>query len=185
MSKPVTKDGLSLTVSLDKSAYRTGEEVTLSFEIKNESDKEIFIGDGFLAPGYTEAGPGRHFEVHITADGNNPLNFWSGTMTEGGTAGVRKVFRLDSGATYKGVICIFRRFEAKQATERLGGSLEDKASRKRHVFAKDGRGYAVVLRYQVSLKTHGVSKAPPEFSDQLLWKGVLDSEPIELEIRDN
>src|SRR5688572_27944065 len=125
-SKPVSKDGLSLTVSLDKSEYRSGEPVTISFVLKNDGDGAIFIGDGYLAPDYHEAGPGRHFEVHMTADGNKPLYFWSGTMTEGSGAGIRRVFRLDRGETYKGTICIFRPFEERLSAKQLGGSLEDK-----------------------------------------------------------
>src|SRR5262249_26337074 len=98
------KDGLSLTVTLDKKVYGPDDEITLRFALKNETDKVLFLGDGYLAPKYHEAGPGRHFEVHVKVAGDEPLYFWSGMMTEGRTSGIRKVFELKPGESYKGSI---------------------------------------------------------------------------------
>src|SRR5262245_37987217 len=79
------KDGLSLTVSLDNKVFAPADEIFVRFRLKNETDQDLYVGDGFLAPGYHEAGPGRHFEVHVTAETKSPLYFWSGTATEGRT----------------------------------------------------------------------------------------------------
>src|SRR5262249_57229946 len=64
------RDGLSLTVSLDKKTFAPDDDITLHFVLKNESDKPVYIGDGYLAPGYHESGPGRHFEVHVKVSGD-------------------------------------------------------------------------------------------------------------------
>jgi hypothetical protein len=181
-SKAVEKEGLSLTISLDKAAYRLGEEIKLSFELKNVSNRDMFIGDGFLAPDYHEAGPARHFEILITADDRKELRFWSGASTEGGTAGVRKVFPIAPGGTYGGRIRIGREIDPKLAHEERGGSLEEKETGKRHVLGIDGKKYTLILRYQVNPRTHGVVKPPSGFADALLWTGSLDSQPLALEV---
>jgi hypothetical protein len=181
------KDGLSLTVTLDKKCYGPADEIVLQFALKNESDKVLFVGDGHLAPDYHEAGPGRHFEVHVKAGGKDALSFWSGLATEGKASGVRKVFKLKPGEEYKGSIRLSAGVEkdekrAELPHEQRGGSFEDKASRKRHTLGKDGQRYTVELRYQVDLESHGVSKPPADFKDELLWKGSLTSAPLEFEV---
>src|SRR5262245_61488511 len=75
------KDGLCLTVTLDKKTFEPADEIVVRFALKNESDKDLFVGDGYMAPDYHESGPGRHFEVHVKSDGKDPLHFWSGTST--------------------------------------------------------------------------------------------------------
>src|SRR5260370_31420928 len=67
------KDGLSLTVTLDKKSYGPADEIVLQFALKNESDKLLFVGDGHLAPDYHEARPCRHFEVHVKSGGKDAL----------------------------------------------------------------------------------------------------------------
>src|SRR5262249_553800 len=98
------KDGLSLTVTLDRKSYGPADEIVLHFALKNESDQLLFVGDGHLAPDYHEAGPGRHFEVHVKSGGKDALYFWSGLATEGEASGVRKVFKLKPREEYKGSI---------------------------------------------------------------------------------
>jgi hypothetical protein len=172
--------GLSLTVRLDKQAFGPADEVALSFELKNESGKELFVGDGYLAPAYHEAGPGRHFEVLVTADGKAPLYFWSGTLTEGHTSGIRRPFRLAPGEAYRGVIVL--RAGAAQAGKkapRSGGSFENKLTRRQHVLGKDGRRYAVKLSYQVG-PGGGVWQPPAGFKQELLWRGQMTAGPVEL-----
>ena len=181
------KKGLALTVTLDKKVYARTDEIALRFALKNETDKVMFVGDGYLAPGYHEAGPDRHFEVHVKIDGDTPLYFWSGMMTEGGTAGIRKVFRLKPGEVYKGSIRLSagaekdKRF-AERPHEQRGGSFENKITRKNHILGKDGRKYTLELRYQVDPKTHGVWMPAADFKDALLWKGALTSAPLEFEV---
>ena len=181
------KDGLSLTVTLDKKSYGPADEIVLRFALKNESDKVLFVGDGHLAPDYHEAGPGRHFEVHVESGGKDALYFWSGLATEGRAAGIRKVFKLKPGEEYKGSIRLSAGIErdekrAELPHEQRGGSFEDKASHKRHILGKDGQRYTVELRYQVDPKSHGVWKAPADFKDELLWKGTLTSAPVKFEV---
>jgi RNA polymerase sigma factor (sigma-70 family) len=184
------KDGLSLTIGLDKKRYRLSDEVKLSFKLKNETTKDLFVGDGWLAPKYHEAGPGRHFEVHITADRKSSLTFWTGMLTEGQTAGIRKVFKLKPGETFEGTIRISAGAEkdaefAKRLHELRGGSLEDNQTRKKHVLGKDGRKYTLTLRYQVNPDSHGVHDPPAGFKEKLLWKGKVTSIPVEFEITDD
>jgi len=184
------KDGLSLTVTLNKKSYGPADEIVLHFALKNESGKALFVGDGFMAPEYHEAGPGRHFEVHVKAGGKDPLYFWSGMATEGDTAGIRKVFKLKPGEEYKGSIRLSAGIEQDEKRadlphEKWGGSFEDKASRKRHVLGKDGQRYTVELRYQVDPKSHGVWEPPADFKDELLWKGNLNSATLEFEVSAN
>jgi hypothetical protein len=181
------KDGLSLTVTLDKKAYGPADEIVLQFVLKNESDKIRFVGDGFMAPNYHEAGPGRHFEVHVKSGGKDALYFWSGTATEGRTAGIRKVFKLKPGEQYKGTIRLSAGIvqdekRAELPHEHRGGSFENRASRKPHVLGKDGRQYTVELRYQIDPDSHGVWDPPADFKDELLWKGTLTSAPLEFAV---
>ena len=181
-------DGLSLSVSLDKKVYRPADEEKLSFKLTNETDKDMFIGDGFLAPNYHEAGPSRHFEVHIIAEKKTPLYFWSEMATEGKASGARRVFALKPGKTYEGSIRISAGAEndekrAERPHEQRGGSLEDKKTHKKHVLGKDGRKYTVALLYQVNPKSHGVWEPPAEFKDELLWKGEITCGPVEFEVR--
>jgi RNA polymerase sigma factor (sigma-70 family) len=177
------KNGLSLAIRLDRTAYGLNDPVTLSFRLKNESDRPLYIGDGALAPKYHEAGPGRHFEVHVTAGGGVPLHFWTGQMTEGQTAGIRRVFLLKPGQSYEGSIRLSaghdndRDFARRPHGER-GGSFENTRTHKPHVLGKDGRRYTVVLRYQVEPETHGVFEPPAGFKKELLWMGKLDSPPL-------
>jgi hypothetical protein len=183
------KDGLAMTVTLDKKSFGPADEVVLHFVLKNETDKVLFIGDGYLAPKYHEAGPQRHFEVHVKAGGKDPLYFWSGEATEGRTAGVRKVFKVKPGEQYKGSIRLSAGAanDAKKAElphEQRGGSFEDMASRKAHVLGKDGRKYTVELRYQVDPRSHGEWEPPADFKDELLWKGEMTSAPLEFEVSD-
>jgi hypothetical protein len=181
------KGGLSLTVALDKKTYEPADEIALRFALKNEGDKDVFIGDRFLAPDYQEAGPGRHFEVHVKAGGKNALYFWSGMMTEGEASGIRKVFKLKPGEEYKGVIrlsagTVKDKKYAELPHEQRGGSFEDRVTRKKHVLGADGQEYTVELRYQVDPKSHGTWKPPADFKDQLLWKGELTTAPLEFKV---
>lgn len=181
------EEGLSLTVSLDKKAYAPADDIDLRFALKNETDRALFVGDGFLAPDYHEAGPSRHFEVHVKAGGKDPLYFWSGSATEGSTAGIRKVFKLKPGDEYKGHIRLVAgtgtKVEgAKFPQDLRGGGFENIASRKRHTLGKDGTQYTVELRYQVDPKTHGVWKPPADFKDELMWQKAMTSAPLEFEV---
>jgi hypothetical protein len=181
------KDGLSLTVSLDKDTFGPADEIVVTFKLKNETEKDLFLGDGYLAPDYHEAGPGRHFEVHVTTEKKVPLRFWSGTGTEGTTSGIRKVFLLKPGKTYEGSIRLSAgaKNDAEFATGPhgiRGGSFENTKTRRRHVLGADGQKYTLSLRYQVDPKSHGVWKPPADFKEDLLWKGVLTSSPIEFKV---
>jgi hypothetical protein len=183
------KDGLSLTVRLDKKSHGLADEVVLRFVLKNETDKVLFVADGSLAPGYHEAGPGRHFEVHVKAGGKESLYFWTGMATEGRTAGIRKVFKLGPGEQYKGAIRLSAGVEkdrkrAEQQHEQRGGTFESPVSRRSHVLGRDGRKYTVELRYQVDPESHGVWQPPADFKTGLLWKGKLTSAPLTFEVSD-
>jgi hypothetical protein len=126
--------------------------------------------------------------LHVTADGKSPLYFWSGMMTEGQTAGLRKVFLLKPGEAYSGSICLSagaakdKNF-AKQPHEIRGGSFEDKNTKKQHTLGKDGTNYSVRLLYQVRDQTHGVWMPPENFKDSLLWRGKIMCDPVEFEIK--
>src|ERR1043166_5387879 len=181
------KDGLSLNITPSKQRFHTREPVFVSFQLKNESAKGMYIGDGYRGPEYQETGPARHFELRVNIDGQTPLRFWSGTMTEGGTSGIRKVFRLKPGDVYTGKIRVSAGVEsdlgyAWRPHEIRGGSFEGIATNKKHVFGIDAKKYSIVLRYQVNPETHGVWQPPKEFKEDQLWKGVLDSHPVEIEI---
>jgi hypothetical protein len=183
------KDGLSLTVSLDKTAYRPGEDITLSFMLKNESGKDLYVSDGYLGPGYQEVGYKRHFELHLTDENDAQLRFWSDQQTEGSTLGIRKVFRLKPGETYAGssYLVASGRKEIKVAgiaQKTQSGTVEDKKTDRRHALGKDGRRYSLSVVYQVDPKTHSVWQPPKEFKDELLWKGALKTSPLTFEIAD-
>src|SRR5262249_37063407 len=147
-SSQVRKDGLSLLISVDKKVFGPGDAVTVRFRLRNDTDHDLFVGDGFLGPGYQEVGPYRHFELHLTADRKSLLYFWSGQLTEGTTSGVRKVFKLKPGQSFEGSLCIRAAGNedfAKRPHEERGGSLEDQTTRKKHVLGQDGRRYLVEL----------------------------------------
>jgi hypothetical protein len=187
--KPGTakKDGLALTVTLNKQAFAPDDEIVLSFQLKNETDKVLFVADGYLGPKYHEAGPGRHFEVHVTANETAPLYFWSGMATEGRTGGIRRVFKLKPGESYTGTIRLSagaandRDFASRPHEER-GGSFENIATRQRHVLGKDARKYTVSLRYHVDPESQSAWEPPEDFKQELLWRGELRSSPVSFEI---
>src|SRR4051794_12940711 len=156
--------GLSLTVTLGKRLFGPADDVEVAFTLKNESDKVLFVGDGHFAPRYHEAGPGRHFEVHVTAPGKRPLHFWSGMLSSCTASGIRRVFPLRPGESYKGTILL--RAGGEDRTRR-GGSFEDVAARQAHKLGEDGRTYAVSLRYQVNPESHGVWEPPAGFKKEL------------------
>lgn len=176
---PALKDGLSLAVRTSKKVFAPDEPVDLFFTLKNESGKDMFIGDGFLAPKYHEAGPGRHFEVLALAKPRSELRFWSGQLTEGRASGARRPFLLKPGGTYSGSI----RLSAGVAKEGArDGSFENIATEKAHAFGVDAHRYAVVLRYQVVKDSYGIWEPPTDYKEELLWKGTLDSRPVEIEV---
>lgn len=184
---PPQKDGLSLSVHFAKKSYHTREPIEVAFQLKNESAKEMYIGDGYMGPKYHETGTARHFELHAKADDKIALRFWSSTLTEGDTLGIRKVFRLKPGEVYGGKIRLSAGVEtdlggAWRPYEISGGTFEGMGTDKRHAFGVDAAKYRFVMRYQVNPDTHGVWKPPQAFSKELLWQGVLDSHPIEIEI---
>jgi hypothetical protein len=183
------KDGLSLTVSLEKKSYQLGEDITLSFKLKNEADHDIYIGDGYLGPQYQEVGHKRHFELHLTDENNAPLQFWSDQLTEGHTSGIRKVFRLKPGETYAGSLYLVAsgRKEIKVADiaqKTQSGIVENRKTDRRHELGKDGHKYSLWVVYQVDPATHGVWQPPKEFKDELLWKGAVKTSPLAFEIAD-
>lgn len=172
------QNGLTLLTALDKVTFAPTDDIRLAFVLKNETGKDLFIGDGFLAPAYQEAGPGRHFEVHLS-DGTDSFYFWSGTATEGRASGVRKVFRLKPGETYKGHVWLVRR--APKQGEENGGRFENRRTHKQHALGVDGKKYTVVLRYHVN-ENHGVWQPPTDFRAALLWKGTVESKPLAFEV---
>jgi hypothetical protein len=185
------KDGLSLTASLEKKVFRPGEDITLSFKLKNESDKAMYVGDGHLAPDYHEVGNQWHFELHLTDENNAQLRFGSDTLTEGETAGVRKVFLLKPGEAYEGSIYLVAsgRKEVKingYARKTRSGMVKDVKTNGMHELGKDGRKYTLTLLYRCSPSpVFGATpgSVPPEgYKDELLWKGEIKSSPLELEI---
>jgi hypothetical protein len=187
MPKAVQKDGLSLTVSFPKKRFHTREPIVLAFALKNETGKEMYIGDGYLAPRYHETGHARHFELRVQADGKTAVRFWSGELTEGHTSGIRKVFKLKPGEDYSGKIRVSAGVESDRGGawrphEIRGGIFEVAATDKPHVFGVDAKKYTFVMRYQVNPETHGVWQPPKEFKKEQLWQGVLDSRPVEIEI---
>jgi RNA polymerase sigma factor (sigma-70 family) len=179
--------GLSLLIQLDKKVFQPEDVIDLRFTLRNESGKVLYVSDGSLGPDYQEVGPARHFEVHITPRGQQPLNFWSGMMTEGDTAGIRKVFRLEPGETYTGTLRLSAgatndRKYAYRPHEEQGGQFATKGTDKKHVLGKDARQYSVALVYQVNPETHGVYLPPKGFKEDLLWKGKLTSRPLSFAI---
>ncbi len=109
-------------------------------------------------------------------------------MTEGQTAGIRKVFKLKPGEAYTGSICLSAGMDKDKKVSNLphddrGGSFEDKKTKKAHVLGKDGKKYTAQLLYQVRDQTHGVWMPPKDFKEELLWKGQILSKPIEFEVK--
>ncbi|MCI0699906.1 MAG: hypothetical protein L0241_02350, partial [Planctomycetia bacterium] len=51
---------------------------------------------------------------------------------------------------------------------------------KRHMLGADSAEYKLRLVYQVNPKTHGVWQPPKEFDDEMLWHGVIASNPLTL-----
>jgi len=172
--------GLTLTATLDKEKYGPADDVRLLFALKNETGKDLFVGDGFLAPATHEAGPGRHFEVHVVAGGTDPLYFWSGQLSSCTASGCRRVFRLKPGEAYKGSILLAR--PNAQPQQERGGSFENRLTRKQHALGKDGQNYTVTLRYEVNPDSFGVWQPPADFNPNLLWTGVLTTKPIRFEV---
>jgi len=190
------KDGLSLTARLDKKTYKRGEDITLSFTLENESDKEMYVGDGWLAPTQHEVGSRRHFDVHLVDENQAILQFWSRALTEGFAVGARRVFRLKPGGSYTGLIFIVASGKHEMRTEvpkRGGGvytfveksesgSVYNVTTDQRHELGKDGHTYSLTLIYQVDPRTYHVYQPPIEFVEELLWKGKMETTPLEFSI---
>ena len=181
------KEGLSLAISLDKKSYRQGEDIRLSFTLKNELDQDLYIGDSWYGPNYQEVGPERHFELHVKDDQNAALYFWSDLLSEGGTSGIRKVFLLKPGQTYDGRVYLISNNGEVITVNDFGhkirsGSFADMKTRKKHVLGADGHAYTLTLVYQVNPKSHGVVEPPKQFSDKMLWKGKIETTPLEFRI---
>jgi hypothetical protein len=160
------KAPVRLTIRLDKDAYKAGERVALRFELRNESTAPLFVGDGFLAPASHEVGPQRHFDLAAAADGTR-LRFWSSALTEGEAAGLRRVFRLAPGETYRGEVVL------------SAGSFATLAADRKHALGVDARKYTLALRYEVN-DNFGVHEPPTGFKKELLWKGALQSNEVSL-----
>jgi hypothetical protein len=165
------KPALALTIKLDKQAYRPGDEVALTFELKNVSDKNLWIGEGWLAPDTNEIGPGRHFELDVRDEDETRFRYWGPVLTEGPTSGIRKVFLLKAGETFKGAFAV------------SAGSLATIKTDKPHKLGVDSKNYTLRLVYQVDPKTHGVYMPPKEFDPEKLWKGKLVSNEVELNFK--
>jgi hypothetical protein len=180
-SPKVVQKGLALSIRLDKKIYQPDDVIDLGFTLRNETDKAIYVGDGYLGPDYQEVGPQRHFEVHAAPADQKPLTFWSGMMTEGTTSGIRKVFTLEPNEVYDGAIRLWARKEADGWHEERGGAFADKADKK-HVLGVDASRYTVALAYQVDAEKHFPHQPPEGFKDQLMWKGKVTSEKLSFEM---
>jgi len=167
---PADKPPLKLTVRLDKDAYTPGDPVKLSFDLTNESDSAVYVADGFLAPDYHEVGPSRHLELVTADEDGTRFRFWSGQATEGHTAGVRKVFRVEPKKSYSGEIVL---------TE---GAFATIATDKKHALGKDAKKYTISLKYTAA-GDYGVHQPPKEFDPKLLWKGELTSNEATLQFK--
>jgi hypothetical protein len=183
----VQKDGLSLSIRMEREVYAPADEIALFFRLKNETDRDIFIGDGILAPAYHEAGPARHFEVLVIPAGDVPLAFASGQATEGLASGLRKALKLKPGEAYEGSIRISAGAEKDENSAGLshpdrGGFLIDPNTRMRHIPGIAGGKYLVALRYCVDPKTHGLHKKPADFKVELLWQGTITSKTVQVEV---
>jgi hypothetical protein len=166
---PEKKPALELTAQLAKVWYKPGEKVSLTFTLKNVSGAELWIGDGFLAPA-TEVGPGRHFELAVKND-DTDFRYWGRISTEGKTMGIRKVFKLKPGDTYTGGFVV------------SDGGLSTIKTDKRHTLGVDSANYTVKLVYQVNPKTHGIWQPPKDFDEEMLWHGVITSNPLTLNFK--
>ncbi len=165
---PEKKPVLTLTIALDKKAYRPGEDVKLTFELKNVGRDDLWIGEGFLAPETNEIGPGRHFDLVARDEDETRFRYWGPVLTEGGASGIRKVFRLKPDEVYKGGFVV------------SAGSLATIKTDKRHKFGVDAANYTLKLVYQVNPKTHGVWQPTKDFDPERLWTGVIESNGVEL-----
>jgi hypothetical protein len=165
---PVKKPALEITVALDRITYKLGDKVVMEFTIKNVSTGDLWIGDGFLAPEHHEVGPGRHFELVTTDAAGTDLRYWGTRLTEGKTSGIRKVFKLKPGDTYRGKVVLSE-----------GGFATVKTD-KRHLLGTDSAEYKMKLVYQVNPETHGVWMPPKDLDKELLWNGLITSNTVTL-----
>lgn len=165
---PMKKPVLEFTVALDKVTYKADDKVVLAFELKNRTTAELWIGDGYPAPVNHEVGPGRHFELRTADKDGNALHFWNNHLTEGRTSGVRKVFKLKPGESYRGTIIISE-----------GGFATVKTDT-RHKLGVDTTNYTVKLVYQVNPKSHSVWEPAKDFDEEKLWHGVIMSNTVSL-----
>jgi len=165
--KPV----LALTVALDKKTYKPGDDVKLTFELKNVSREEVWIGEGWLAPETNEIGPGRHFELSVRDEDETRFRYWGPVATEGHTSGVRKVFLLKPGEVLKGGFSV------------SAGSFATIKTDRRHKLGVDSANYTLKLIYQVNPKSHGVYQPPKNFDPDKLWQGTIESNEVELSFK--
>jgi len=168
---PEKKPALALTINLDKKTYKPGEDVKLTFELKNVSGADLWIGEGWLAPETNEIGPGRHFDLVVRDEDETRYRYWGPTLTEGRTSGIRKVFLLKAGDTFRGGFVV------------SAGSLATIKTDKRHKLGVDSANYTLKLVYQVNPKTHGVHEPPKDFDPDRLWQGVIESNEVELSFK--
>jgi hypothetical protein len=161
------KAPLRLTIRLDRDAYKAGDRVALRFELRNESQAPLYVGDGFLAPGAHEVGPHRHFELSASDADGARLRFWSAALSEGHAAGARRVFRVAPGESYRGEVVL------------SAGSFATLTTDRKHALGVDGRKYTLALRYEVN-DNFGVHEPPTGFKKELLWKGALQSNEVSL-----
>src|SRR5262249_6598699 len=166
--QPAKKEPLELTIKFDKATYKPGDKVSMMLGLKNVSDEELWIGEGWLAPESNEIGPARHFELEIRNEDETRFHFWGPVLTEGSASGIRKVFLLKPGETFKGGCVI------------SDGSLATIKTDKRHKLGVDSRNYTVRLVYQVNPKTHGVYQPPDNFDPKKLWIGKIASNAVDL-----
>lgn len=165
---PQKKPALELTASLDKVTYKPGDAVALTFELRNRSAAELWIGDGYPAPKNHEVGPGRHFELAITDADGTRLHFWNNHLTECTTSGIRRVFKLKPGESYRGTVVL------------TDGGYATVKTDKRHKLGADSANYTLKLVYQVNPKSHGVWEPPKDFEAEALWHGVVTSNELRL-----
>src|SRR5262249_17639 len=66
------KAPLRLTIRLDRDAYKAGDRVALRFDLRNESQAPLYVGDGFLAPASHEVGPHPPFALAAAPPPTSP-----------------------------------------------------------------------------------------------------------------
>jgi hypothetical protein len=184
------KDELSLTARFDKAVFRPSDPIELRFTLRNESDAPIYIADGFLSPDYHEAGPGRHFELEVTAGDDRHLKFWSGMSSEGTALAERRVFKLEPNGVYNGTIRLsagaaLDADAANQPHALRGGSFEEADTGQTHVLGKDEQKYRVAVRYRVEDHDHPPLNPPAGFRNDLLWTGTMTTTPVVFAIAEN